>query len=171
MSGKEELEKNKKELQIKDKLNTEFESLKVKSAQYEREITILSDFKTQCEKYQQELLEKTTELKELQAYKGEVDKIKKSVSLMKDNLKIKTELNEKLQKELNELRRKNEEREEQEKEREKELEKLREEVSAAKLQLATDSFEKQEEKMKKKRTVKKYQTKLESMGVNVNSIK
>ena len=104
---------------------------------------------------------------------------------MKDNLQIKTELNEKLQKELNELRRKNEEREEQEekekekqkekeekeKEREKELEKLREEVSAAKLQLATDSFEKQEEIMKLKRTVKKYQTKLESMGVNVNSIK
>ena len=51
------------------------------------------------------------------------------------------------------------------------MEKLREEVSAAKLQLATDSFEKQEEIMKLKRTVKKYQTKLESMGVNVNSIK
>ena len=51
------------------------------------------------------------------------------------------------------------------------MEKLREEASQAKLQLATDSFEKQEEIIKLKRFVKKYQTKLESMGVNINSIK
>ncbi len=54
---------------------------------------------------------------------------------------------------------------------EKEIEKLSEEASQAKLQLATDSFEKQEEIMRLKRIVKKYQTKLESMGVNINSIK
>jgi len=94
---------------------------------------------------------------------------------MKDNLKIKTELNEKLQKELNELNKKMEEKESKEKEKaaeiEKEMEKLREEASQAKLQLATDSFEKQEEIIKLKRFVKKYQTKLESMGVNINSIK
>ena len=122
-----------------------------------------------------ELSEKTTELNELKAYKGEVDKIKKSIGLMKDNLKIKTELNEKLQKELNELNKKMEEKESKEKEKaaeiEKEMEKLREEASQAKLQLATDSFEKQEEIIKLKRFVKKYQTKLESMGVNINSIK
>ena len=88
-------------------------------------------------------------------------------------------MNEKLQKELNELKKKMREKDEQdkekemekEKEREKELEKLREEASQAKLQLATDSFEKQEEIMKLKRIIKKYQVKLESMGVNVNSIK
>ena len=94
---------------------------------------------------------------------------------MKDNLKIKIELNEKLQKELNELNKKMEEKESKEKEKaaeiEKEMEKLREEASQAKLQLATDSFEKQEEIIKLKRFVKKYQTKLESMGVNINSIK
>ena len=90
-------------------------------------------------------------------------------------MKIKTELNEKLQKELNELNKKMEEKESKEKEKaaeiEKEMEKLREEASQAKLQLATDSFEKQEEIIKLKRFVKKYQTKLESMGVNINSIK
>ena len=68
-----------------------------------------------------------------------------------------------------------EEKESKEKEKaaeiEKEMEKLREEASQAKLQLATDSFEKQEEIIKLKRFVKKYQTKLESMGVNINSIK
>ena len=94
---------------------------------------------------------------------------------MKDNLKIKTELNEKLQKEMNEMNKKMEEKEakekEKEKEIEKEMEKLREEASQAKLQLATDSFEKQEEIMKLKRLVSKYQTKLKSMGVNINSIK
>ena len=81
----------------------------------------------------------------------------------------------KLQKELNELNKKMEEKESKEKEKaaeiEKEMEKLREEASQAKLQLATDSFEKQEEIIKLKRFVKKYQTKLESMGVNINSIK
>ena len=51
------------------------------------------------------------------------------------------------------------------------MEKLREEASAAKLQLATDSFEKQEEIMKLKRLCKKFETKLKSMGVNINSIK
>ena len=60
---------------------------------------------------------------------------------------------------------------EKEIEREKEMEKLREEASAAKLQLATDSFEKQEEIMKLKRLCKKFETKLKSMGVNINSIK
>ena len=99
--------------------------------------------------------------------------------------KIISELNNKLEKEINELRQKNEERENKEKEKEqekekenqkikemeKEIEKLSEEASQAKLQLATDSFEKQEEIMRLKRIVKKYQTKLESMGVNINSIK
>ena len=94
-------------------------------------------------------------------------------------------MNNKLEKEINELRQKNEERENKEKEKEqekekenqkikemeKEIEKLSEEASQAKLQLATDSFEKQEEIMRLKRIVKKYQTKLESMGVNINSIK
>ena len=78
------MEKNKKEIQIKDQLTTELESFKSQNAQLQREITILTDYKTQSDKYQQELLEKTTELNELKIYKGEVDKIKKSLSLLFD---------------------------------------------------------------------------------------
>ena len=66
---------------------------------------------------------------------------------------------------------KEKEKKEKEAEREKEMEKLREEASAAKLQLATDSFEKQEEIMKLKRICKKYETKLKAMGVNLTTLK
>ena len=97
---------------------------------------------------------------------------------MKDNLKLKTENNQKLEKEVEELKiklREKEEQEEKQKEKEeeklKEIEKLNEEASAAKLQLANFTFEKQEEIMKLNRNIKKYVKKLESMGVNINTIK